>query len=74
MQDECRAKDLTNETILAAYEKLSPEDKAWIDEQADNLIAGIKSRSSRVAFGRLQALELLAKYGIWQRDRRCWLT
>ena len=67
--DEPKAKDLTSEDLLAAYQKMPDNERAHIDEQADCMILGMKRKNPRVAFGKLQALELLAKFGIWEKGR-----
>ena len=61
--------DLTNDDIERAYTALSDADKANVDSQVEALINALKSKRvfsvQKLQFGRKQALELLAKLGIW---------
>ena len=54
---------ITMEAIETAYQKLSPKERANIDISVAKLEA-ILSRPDK-PFGRLQALELIAKVGAW---------
>jgi hypothetical protein len=54
---------LTQDAIETAYLKLPPGDRFLIDKQA-SILEIILTTSSK-PFGHLQALELLAKLGVW---------
>lgn len=65
---EVPVREMTSEMIQNAYNKLEPLERMWLDKQADTLEAGVKLRhtgNNSLMFGRTQALELLAKLGIW---------
>jgi len=54
---------LTQEAIEKAYGELSTKDRANIESQS--LLLQVKLSDSTKVFGHLQALELLAKLGVW---------
>ncbi len=55
------------ECIQFAYSELSLADKWYVDTQAARLELLIKERNPEVNFGRLEALELCYKLGVWLR-------
>lgn len=61
--------EFDNDDIENAYKALPDDQRAEIDrmaQQIENKIkARIRSNGQPIAFGRKQALELLAKLGIW---------
>ena len=63
---------LNDDDILAAYSKLPERDRLWIDYLTVELIKAVKAKWNTkphtlpVHFGKVQALELLAKLGIYQ--------
>jgi hypothetical protein len=64
--------ELTIDEIQDAYENLSDEERAAVDNLVNNLIIAVKGRPLRLfgehrktQFGPKQALELLAKTGVW---------
>ena len=61
--------ELSIEDILRAYNALSPDEQAYIDDQANILIDHVKGRKFesgyKPAFSWLMALEVLAKTGVW---------
>ena len=62
------AKYLTNDEIENAYQALSQDEKIAIDDMAKKLEKELKARhtgNKPLMFGRKQALEVLAKTGIW---------
>ncbi len=62
------AQYLTPEDIGFAYLKLPPEQKVIIDDLAKKLVVGVKTRNQgkvQVQFSEMNALEVLAKTGIW---------
>ena len=67
---ELNLQPLSNAKIEAAYDALSCDDQITIDRLAAALINAIKERRTpiycgKVSFGRMMALELLAKVGVW---------
>ena len=62
---------LTEDDILEVYESMSEDEKDAIDQIANNLEIRIKEkwyfqpRLTNANFGRVQALELIAKIGIF---------
>ena len=61
-------KDLSNDEIELAYQALPADEKIEIDAMAKKLEAALKARhygKTPLMFGRKQALEVLAKLGIW---------
>jgi hypothetical protein len=64
-------KNLTTEKIESAFSKLSVIDQTRINRMAATLEQNIKARwllkpkKDKMVFGRLEALEVLAKMGIW---------
>jgi hypothetical protein len=64
--------ELDNDTVERAYENLSEQDKAVIGKLAEKLEQKVKSirgdsfsKHGPTMFGKKQALELIAKLGIW---------
>lgn len=53
------------DAIQNAYDSLSQKEKIELDFVLNLLIAQVKLRNHKVAFGKLQALELIAMSGIW---------
>jgi hypothetical protein len=64
MQPE--VKDLDNSDLERAYMALPLDERILLDKQADALENGIKLRRKGAQFGHKQALEVLAKLGIWK--------
>jgi hypothetical protein len=64
-------KNLTAEKIESAFSKLSVIDQTRINRMAATLEQNIKAqwllkpKKDKMIFGRLEALEVLAKMGIW---------
>lgn len=62
-------KNLTSKVIADAFSGLSHFDQVVLNHEAETLERAIKDRSiskqERVTFGRQEALEVLAKLGIW---------
>jgi hypothetical protein len=62
-------RDLTQPTVEAAYQALSPEDKEVINAQAKRIIdhvkAGTVDEEDKKRFGRIEALQVLARIGVF---------
>ena len=54
---------LTQDAIEQAYQKLEPGDRLLIDQSCARIEANFSTPDK--PFGKLQALELLAKLGVW---------
>jgi hypothetical protein len=66
-------KDLSNDEIELAYQALPADEKTAIDSMAKKLETELKARhtgKTPLMFGRKQALEVLAKTGIWLIQNR----
>lgn len=60
--------ELTSFEIKEAYQKLTQQEKAVMDDLVEKLIANFRLKcqgSRKVMFGRDMALELIAKTGAW---------
>lgn len=64
--DEIEKCTMTNDAIMAAYEKLNPEDKTLVNKIASQIIQSVKERSERTQLSKEAAIELIGKWLMWK--------
>jgi len=70
METWCLNERDTNQAIDRAYARLSVEERSVVDFLVTELMNGAKKRRKEtIYFGRKEALEVLAKLGIWMNRK-----